>query len=288
MTLYKWAHISDIHYAECGLLSFLRNPWHYCSKAFLAYINHLFQRKNILDYKPLESLAEFLQKEAVSTLLISGDFTTSSHPAEFKKAQKFIEQFSFPVYAVPGNHDVYTKKAEKAQRFYTFLDSSKNGATMQQKGCSLLFSDANFSLIGLDSARATSWISSEGEFGSEHAFYLRHLLEKIPQNHTIFLLHHFPLFCNDSPKKGLKGRELLQQILQEEKRTIYYLHGHNHRQSIADLRPNNLPVLLEPGSISWKNPSFHLLEFTKERMCVKVYTWNAQWTLKEQRIFAHG
>jgi hypothetical protein len=75
-----------------------------------------------------------------------------------------------------------------------------------------------------------------------------------------------------------------------------FLHGHSHRQCIADLRSSNLPIILDSGSTAQKhNGTWNLIDITPSGCDIEVYknTYEHGYTswqpvVKSQFKWAHG
>lgn len=274
------AHLSDLHFSH-----FTISPFQFFSKRWLGNLNLLFCRKKEFDLSRLRSLPELLQSLKVDLLLLSGDLTTTSHRGEFKKAQAFassVEKLGIRTVALPGNHDQYTRGAYKKQRFYQFFPSD-----LKKDQVSLTPLPDNWFLIALDSAIATSLVSSSGLFSKKSEETLEKILAGLPLNASIVLVNHYPLFNCDGNRRGLIHADRLRSLLARHPSIKLYLHGHTHRHSFADLRPNGLPVILDSGSATHKKQgSWNLLDLKPGLCAVQPYEWkNGGWQKQEERRF---
>ena len=256
------AHLSDLHFCKVS-----KSPFQFFSKRWLGNMNLLFCRKKQWAAHHIEALESLLEEKEVDLVVLTGDATCTSQNAEFRLATNFFKQLKkrgMEVVALPGNHDHYTKKAYRERTFYEYFPthlmdeghhfshySLKNhavGAKQLAQG---------WWLVALDTALATPWVSSRGLFSKEIEAHLRRLLQQIPQADKIIVANHFPFFQNDSPRKILVRGEALKGVLKEFSQVKLYIHGHTHRRSIADLRENGLPIVIDCGStgmgskVSW-------------------------------------
>jgi 3',5'-cyclic AMP phosphodiesterase CpdA len=155
------------------------------------------------------------------------------------------------VFAIPGNHDHYTKSAYRKRLFYDFFPERYDAACpygLKKEGVTLTRRGKGWWLCLLDTALATSLFSSRGLFSTEREASLRAALSTIPAGERVILLNHFPLFSCESVRKELVRREALQKVLSDFPCVVLFLHGHTHTQAMADLRPSALPILLDSGS----------------------------------------
>ena len=274
------AHLSDLHFSH-----FTLSPLQFFSKRWLGNLNLLVKRKKEFDCARLEQLSELFKSLKVDLLLISGDLSTTSHPREFEKAKAFVtavEQAGIRVIVLPGNHDQYTKRSYKKQLFYRYFPSELKTAKVAVTPL-----ENNWFLIAIDSACATSLTSSCGFFSPEAENKLAQLLCELPKGASALLVNHYPLFNPDGSRRALIRAEHLRALLVQHPTIKLYLHGHTHRQTIADLRPNGLPIILDSGSITHKKQgSWHLLDLEKDRGIVHPYRWqNETWHKTEERRF---
>ena len=290
------AHISDLHFSKPSL-----HPGQFFSKRWLGNLNLLFSRKKDFDTERLQSLANLYQELKVNYLIITGDLSTTSLESEFSEAAEFIEQFKkvgIEVFCLPGNHDHYTKKAFQQKLFYHYFPSNfspeKTSASLREEGVTLKHLGEGWWLIAIETALATSLISSRGFFSPELEKNLTKILLQLPKDDKVILANHFPLFNNDGPRKALKRASALQEQLQKFPNVKLYLHGHTHRQCIADLRANNLPIVLDSGSASHcERGSWNLIEISPQGCQVQTFQYDLphlRWQPAKQAAFewVHG
>ncbi len=241
------AHVSDFHFT-----CLTWNPLRLFSKRILGNLNWLFIRKDAFSIEPLQALPELFQKLQVDWVLFGGDFTTTSLLQEFEFAAKFRKQFSQKWIAIPGNHDKYTYRSDRKKYFYRYFTSEKGEIThpidffsLKNQGVEAYQIEEHLWVVALDTARATHPYSSEGLFSEKLEEYLKEVIGLIPKEDRIILLNHYPFFQNDDPRRCLKRGEALQKLIQDHPQIRLYLHGHTHRNTVADLRPNQLPIILD-------------------------------------------
>jgi len=246
-------------------------------------------RKRSCDPKrPYALIDRFLQL-GVTHVVISGDVTTTSLRREFALARSYVaelEKKGLTTLIVPGNHDSYTKKAYQNRTFYRYFErpSLKLDCVAKEKLAEGLWA------VSIDAALATPFYKSTGLFSKPIAENLIALLQEIPKNDKIVLINHFPLFNNDTAKHDLEGAEHLQEIVQNYRNIVLYLHGHSHRHCIGDLRPNHFPILLDSGSVGLKNASsWNLIECEEKACRVRGFFYdeeNKLWDAKRDHTFA--
>lgn len=244
------AHLSDLHFATLTL-----SPTQFFSKRWIGNLNLLLLRRRTHIYSPLALLPQLFKEWGVEAVCISGDLTTTARPDEFAQAYSFLSSFSMPIHSLPGNHDCYTKNAQKEGRFYTCLHKKK------EMECIKLQEDLWY--ISLDCAIATPPFYAYGLFTQEMGERLKRLLANIPTHERVMVANHFPLICTRRCHE-LKGAALLQDILCTFPQVKLYLHGHDHLPYVIE--PQGLPLIINAGSTtSLKEGGFFLIDMGKER-----------------------
>ncbi|HAZ15721.1 MAG: hypothetical protein A2Y28_05490 [Chlamydiae bacterium GWC2_50_10] len=252
-TFLRIAHLSDLHFSKIS-----KSPLQLFSKRWVGNLNLLLFRKREGAAKLLDSLCQLLFHLKVELVLITGDLTSTSHRSEFQLATLFVKQLhalGMEVVSLPGNHDHYTKRAYRQRRFYDFFPGHFmheghpfSSVNLKTHAVGVKSLGNHWWLVALDTALATSLISSRGYFSKEIEDHLRDVLIKIPKKDNVLLANHFPFFQNDHPRKKLVRGEALKSLLEEFPCVKLYLHGHTHRRCLADLRANGLPLILDCGS----------------------------------------
>jgi len=279
------AHISDLHFSK-----FSYCPTQFFSKRWLGNVNLLLNRsKQYINERPF-SLIPILKEKGITHVIISGDLTTTSSLKEYKIAKSFVEALEkegIKIFLIPGNHDHYTKKADRTKRFYrTFPSSGKSPFSLSQHGVTSLPLTPGWHIVLVDSTCATSLVSSNGFFSPTIEENLKRLLTKIPVEENILLVNHFPFFQHDAPRRRLIRGEKLHQLIANCPNIQIYLHGHTHRRTIADLRPNNLPLILDSGSTGHKEGSWNQLDLDATTLKVTVNKWDEGWKEKSTQTFS--
>jgi 3',5'-cyclic AMP phosphodiesterase CpdA len=274
------AHISDLHYTQI-----IWNPLRLLSKRLFGNLNWIFKRNSEFSPDLLIPLPGLFQELGVDLVLFGGDFTTTAAKEEYQLAKRFVSQIAQKWMAIPGNHDHYTYCSYRKKYFYNYFSHSPKPIscptdffTLKDHGIEASQISSNWWIIALDTARATNPYSSRGLFSQKLEAYMKEILTLIPKESQILILNHYPFFQNDAHRRTLDRGEALMEILKTEPRIHLYLHGHTHRHIIADLQPNNLPIILDSGSCTkTKQATWNLIDL-KEKGCeISVYTWDKQW-----------
>ncbi|MBI3237031.1 MAG: metallophosphoesterase, partial [Chlamydiales bacterium] len=228
-----------------------------------------------------------------------GDLSSTSLEAEFDKARQFIcalKESGCQVFTIPGNHDHYTKKAYSSRLFYDYFNPSFSDSlstlpsdlSLKKDKVAAHYLGDKWWVVGIDTALATSLFSACGHFSEGVEKNLIDTLSKIPQNHRILLLNHFPVFQETSIRNRLIRKEALKSIFERFPNIRFYLHGHTHRHCVADLRANGLPIFLDSGSTAHQiEGSWNMIEIGKEKCTVGVYRLEREgsWKRQEEHLF---
>lgn len=274
---YRIAHISDPHFFDS---SFSVNDLF--SKRVLGHLNSKCTRNKFYHERLLESLPTLFFELNVNTVLVTGDLTSTSHEKEFAKAKDWINSLDkngIKTLILPGNHDAYTKNSYTNQSFYNlFSHQNQSIGSLKEDKLELHHLFDKWWAILLDTAVPTNLLSSSGFFSKAIAEKLSYLLDHFDQSASIIIANHFPM-NSFSLRKRLYGSKNLIKILKNNKVKLY-LHGHIHKNNLADLREKNLPIAISSGSISnIEKGSWNLLEFkdSKTLLC-NPYIWgNEAW-----------
>lgn len=274
----RFIHMSDLHFAH-PTWSFSQ----FFSKRWLGNLNLLFSQERDFLTDRLQPLSTLFKEKEVSHLIVSGDLTTTSLKREFAKAEKLLSEFKkvgIQTYVLPGNHDQYTRGAYKEKRFYDYFPSE-----MKERGLLVSKWNQQWWLVALDTAIATSLVSSQGLFSAELEKSLEEALSQIPKDASIILANHFPFFTHEPRRKRLQRGKELRALIERHPRIKLYLHGHTHRPTIADLRASNLPIILDCGSTPHRTGSFHLIELSPQGCKIEPYKWDKEWKPIQEYAF---
>lgn len=272
----KIAHISDLHFAKMSY-----NPFQLFTKRIIGNLNYLYNRRKLHKVSKCYDLLPLFKDLGVDLVVITGDFSTTSYKKEFELARSYLRQLQgmgMDVVIVPGNHDNYTSSAYTHKLFYQFLgsvvdfDSDEPFSYSLNKDLIQVRKIDGYWLIMLDTTLSTPLIYSNGVFQKKLEKRLSLVLDKIPQNEKVIIVNHFPLFKQDGKLKDLKRVENLQAITKKHPNILFYLHGHTHRHSIADLRGSHFPIVMDAGSMSLSKTSrWNLLDLTDGKIDIQVF-----------------
>lgn len=219
----KIAHISDLHF-------FYPYPsGHLFGMSIIGYINALLRRRNLFITKYLDDCIASLIIDDIEILIITGDFTTTADPKEFLMAKKFLKKVSdagIKVYAIPGNHDTYTKESFEKKMFYSMLNIVPKFPSERIQ--------TNWDLILLDNTILNKPFKANGAFSLEQQKELKRMLASCS---NVVIASHFP-FVDTHGSHKLFNSNLLTEALKDFQGEIIYLCGHNHVTSYTKIGKN--------------------------------------------------
>lgn len=267
----KLIHISDLHFSVYSW-----NPLQIFSKRIVGNLSLALKRKKQLSPQLLNEFIDTLDSLEPTHVLISGDFTSTAYHKEYAFSLTFIQAIQkkgILVFAIPGNHDTYTKRAHQQKLFYESFRSvlpfkGEFEFDLEKQRVAAFKLTPDLYLVLVDSAFYTSFFQSNGIFTPEIEKNLFSLLKQIPSHAKIWLSCHFPFFDFEHPKRHLIGSEKLKKIIEAYSPQIEcYFHGHTHRQIVADLRPSGLPIISDSGSLIFKHCStFNIIEASQKEI----------------------
>lgn len=244
------AHVTDIHWMvrpRLSQLTFKRALG--AANLFLAGRSHHF------DEGVQSALVRDVRALAPDLVVCTGDLTATAIPEEFEKARTalapLLDELDF--FTIPGNHDVYTREAQRARRIHTFfgpwmgLEPDQPYPSRKDVG--------PVTLIGLDPNRPTSLESSSVVPRQQLEGLEAMLAEDDLAGQTILLLIHYPVISRegglyDGFNHGLRNAsELVQVLEQAPHRPTAILSGHVHHGYRSELQLAQGSILqLNPGS----------------------------------------
>lgn len=239
------AHLSDIHVSHVP--STLLSMW--WGKRLLGGTNMILNRRRHMPNALVPVVVQHVLSQPVDAVLLSGDFSTTAQEKEFALARTWLEPLSQigPVVAIPGNHDMYTRSAQR-NRSYEQYFSSWHGQSQEPEGYPFVYDLGDRVVcIGLNSSVPTDWFGSWGMLTEQQLQRLPDLLQEYADHFRILMIHHFLQDKHGQPglpTRGLRNRDLLLEILRIHGAELI-VHGHEHAcyQYTVPGREKNIPVL---------------------------------------------
>jgi 3',5'-cyclic AMP phosphodiesterase CpdA len=271
----KFIHLSDLHFSKVSL-----NPFQFVSKRWIGNFNLFLFRKKEISEILAHQFIEQLDTLKPDVILISGDFTSTALKKEFDFAKNFIgkiKQKGIKVFGLPGNHDAYTKKAFKRKLFYQHFKGllpfkGEFEFDLETHKVAAFCLDPDHYLVLIDASCYTPYFQSNGILSFQIEQHLQALLEMIPPSGKIWMGCHYPFFEHENERRILIGAKNLKKIIERFTQIEVFFHGHTHRQAIADLRVNDLPIISDSGSLTYiKKSSFNYLTYDDDILVISKY-----------------
>ena len=221
-------HITDLHFWRISW-----SPRHLAVKRLLGMLNLHLRRRRIFDLSGRGQMAETLAREGTPTILAGGDFSTTSMDEEFRQACAFLktlESMDIKVYAIPGNHDVYTFTAARRRSFEHYLGAFMPGGKLPAR----VVLPGGTPVVFVPGVKPNV-LSSRGNLLPEDIAEAVRLVAESPPG-PVLVVGHYPLLHRTETyaqrsMHRLGHAQLLRAALGETGRTVLCLAGHVHRFS---------------------------------------------------------
>jgi len=256
---YRIVHISDIHFWHIPW-----NPLAWYGKRILGLTNLILRRARKFRMEAIPELLAAIESDHPAHLVISGDISTTSLEYEFKEFEKAFQAWLNDPLATTllcGNHDRYTRRAERNKTFESYFGQFCGGGRdpfLKPLADGLV-------LVGFDPC-CPDPIFARGLVAPFMANQLRSLVEAYEGNGTkaVVFVCHYPAEVppkHEEHQRGheLRGANLLLDALRSTQVPIYWLHGHVHHP--WRYRSPSLPnlIYLNPGApILWRSKGYSL------------------------------
>ena len=243
------AHVSDLHLPFEPQLSLAQR----FSKRQLSAWSWR-RRRHLQRPEILEALAADLRAHAPDHIVVTGDITNFSLPAEFRAAETWLAALGDParLSLVPGNHDalVAVPDGEGLARWSAWTRHDGAWPYVHRP-------DPHVALIGLNSALPTAPLLARGRLGAGQLERLERVLveEAAAGRRRVVMLHHPVAAGAVSWRKSLADAAGLRALLQRVGADLV-LHGHARDARLDALAgPRGpIPCLCVPSSSALPNP----------------------------------
>ncbi len=259
-TQIRFAHLSDWHatsLAHPGLAAFR-------GKRLSGYASWAISRRHHHSPEILEAAFRDVQALGVDRVLVTGDLTHISLPAEFEVARTQLERLGSPdeVFLIPGNHDCYVPlpASDAWDHWAPYLRGLLPGAVDGELAGALtappsseraprhadyptLRMSGRVAWIGLCSAIPTPIFRAGGQLGKVQLERLRRLLVLLGARGMcrVLMIHH-PVHPHGEPeRRALWDGQALRSLLAEVGAELV-VHGHKHRRRVNFLAGPERPI----------------------------------------------
>jgi len=225
------AHLSDVHVLDLTAVRWTR----FLNKRLTGLVNLVGHRKNAHPQSLLEAaVAELVLARDIDHVVVTGDLTNLALESEFARARELLSPLSGRLSVIPGNHDVYTRGAQRSRRFEAYF-----GDWMWGDGADRHYpwlksfgpQDGGVALLGFSSAVARLPFLATGVVSRAQLARLDALVASgALQGRTPVALVHHNLHARGFRKDnmhGLSDREAFLAALSKAGVKLL-LHGHTH------------------------------------------------------------
>jgi 3',5'-cyclic AMP phosphodiesterase CpdA len=240
------AHLSDLHVSSPAGVS----PARLLNKRLTGYVNWRLRRSAMHRPEYVAAIAKEISRQAVDHVVVTGDITNLALEQEFDLAAQVLRDGlgadASCISVVPGNHDLYTGGAERAQRFatcfagYMTSDLPLYSVSVPAGRFPFVRLRGPVVVIGLSSALARAPMVASGCVGRSQLHALARILEdkEVRGRTPVIMVHHpvhNPPSCVKSALEGLSDAGELREILNRLTRGLV-VHGHLHRRVRRSVR----------------------------------------------------
>lgn len=246
------------------------------NKRILGYLSWHVRRRQIHRRAILDLLATDLRAREPDHVVVTGDLTNISLPAEFELATEWLSTLGAPdrISVVPGNHDAYVAVPYGSSwaRWAAYMATEQGADPVRASdgGPDFPFIRRRDSVavIGLSTAFPSRAGSAAGRLGPRQLDALERWLERMV-GEDIFrcvLLHHPPQDGLMSPRKHLIDAASFRAIIERAGAELV-LHGHGHTLSIGEIKgpKGPVPVIGVPSASAvaghhWPGSRYHVYD----------------------------
>lgn len=241
-------HFSDIH----ATLPVRWRPRDWLSKRLTGWLNwQLGRAPHFQDADAiLHAFRAELQRRPPDGLIFSGDATTLGFDEEFHRAVERLgvgQPLAYPAFAVPGNHDYYTRATAAAGLFEKHFAPWQHGLRVEDAAYPFARRVGHVWLIGVNSCTANrSPMDARGFVGRAQLDRLRRLLDQLDEGPRILVTHYPVALATGEPEHRWHGLRDLEDVLKIARAggIALWLHGHRHHPyDLLDLGGVPFPVL---------------------------------------------
>jgi 3',5'-cyclic AMP phosphodiesterase CpdA len=217
-------HVADLHFWRI-----VRNPLQLLNKRFIGNMNVALKRRREFAMERADAFADKLADLDISTVVFTGDFTSTSTPEEYRLAKRFVDDLAergLRIALMPGNHDVYTRRSLTSGRFeaafadyipkygYPHHDALPGGTPL------ILIPTVTPNLL-----------SSKGRITQEEVHEVWDMLKESPG--PVVAAGHYPVLKETAGYAIKRNRRLrnaghLRRALGECGKELLYVSGHTH------------------------------------------------------------
>jgi 3',5'-cyclic AMP phosphodiesterase CpdA len=226
----KICHFSDLHLMPTQRIPFYK----LLNKRALGYANLKFNRGHTHSIQSLRHLLNYVAKENVSYIVVTGDLTSLALNFEFETIDRLFTAAGLTperTMVLPGNHDRYTVTADRWHAFEEGLARWLPASQSQTTKFPIFKSLGPVLLIGLDTAVWRNPVRAAGSIAPSQLKRLHHALaaDNLNGRWPVIAMHHPPFHRGNKKllhyRTGLSG---FRRFLDAVTRPATVIHGHLH------------------------------------------------------------
>jgi 3',5'-cyclic AMP phosphodiesterase CpdA len=245
---FSFAHISDLHLSHEPQLTWAQ---HFSKRQLSVWSWR--RRRAVQRPEILAALRDELRLQQPAHIVVTGDITNFSLPAEFSAAAEWLQTLAGAdqISVVPGNHDALVKlpHADGLGKWAQWMGGGNTWPYVVRR--------ESIAFIGLCTAAVTAPLLATGKLGQSQLARLEVVLREEGRagRTRVVLLHHPPTDAAVGRRKALTDRRALRAVLLRAG-TELVLHGHarNARLESVPGPRGPIPVLCVPSSSALPNP----------------------------------
>lgn len=261
---FKIGHISDLHVWKMQNV----RATDFLNKRLVGGANLLLKRNSSHSPAVIRKALERLNDLQVDHVCITGDMTNLALPSEFIAARDIVEEIPDSlsrVSVIPGNHDYYTRAAERRRFFETTFEPwlySDLPAYQLPSGYPFCHLKDGVAIVGLNSGISSAPMMAIGKVKPDELRAAAALLSDpaVRSRFVVVMVHH-PLlptpFVKVQATRHLVNASDVLRVLRESQVDLA-IHGHNHHVSttkIPHLKGQGNMWICEAGSTSYNSPA---------------------------------
>jgi 3',5'-cyclic AMP phosphodiesterase CpdA len=278
----RFLHCSDIHLLNLRGVGAHR----FLNKRLTGGVNLMLKRGKHHDGALFDRVAEHARELEVDRVVITGDLSNLALEQEFEHIAEKLGAIGRPVTVIPGNHDTYTRGAERARRFETMLGHFMDGERADDKAGFYPFVQryGEIALVGVSTAQASLPLYAVGTVGEAQLARLDEILAQLEREGLtrIVLIHH-PVMPGVSLRRhNLLDLDAFGQVIARRGAELI-LHGHEHRAIDGTIAGPDKPVPVHGISSATnlsrhpgREASFSVYDVERADIMRTVYRWDGQ------------
>ncbi len=240
----------------------------------IAHISDLhFGRENLAVQ---HALLDELKALEPSMVVISGDLTQRAHHSQFEQARSYLQAIPFPLFVVPGNHDIAS--VNLARRFFFPLTRYRFYIS---EDVNPVYLDDEIAMVGFNTARSLAL--HNGRISKKQ---LTHMCKAFEQAHPnacrLVVSHH--AFLSPEPMRRIVGgaTNALQQM--DNCGVELVMAGHLHLGHVADVRTaysivEKQIIAVQSGTtisnrLKGEPNTFNVISIDDHSITVGIRAWN--------------